>query len=127
VYWPVEDIPDEDSLYYRVHFNDIDSYGHPKPGAFRNNPKDSSNSGMSVNWARYATAEQARQNARKPVGEYSVVRMAAGKVRDIPNQTVVHEPLPDNRSHSEVFGVKDPEARVKLLEICYIELHFDKT
>jgi hypothetical protein len=82
---------------------------------------------MSVNWAKYSTAEEARENARKPAGEYSVVRLVAGKVRGVPGQTVVHEPLDDNRSHSEVFGVKDTEARVKLLAIHEVELRFDQT
>jgi hypothetical protein len=41
--------------------------------------------------------------------------MVVGRVRAIPNLSVEHVPLPENRAHTEVFGKKDVEARVMLL------------
>ena len=51
--WTVEEIPDEDALFFRIHYYDIDdSSGQPKPGAFRNSPKKVPGAGMSTNWAK---------------------------------------------------------------------------
>ncbi len=36
--WQAEEIPDSDSLFMRVHRNNLDSSGNPIPGAFRNQP-----------------------------------------------------------------------------------------
>src|SRR5258708_39074268 len=91
--WPVESIPDTDGLFFRVHVNDTDGNGHPIPGAFRNSPKTDPHPGMSVNWDRYSDAEGARQGASKPPSHYAVVRLIAGRVREIRGQTVTHEPF----------------------------------
>jgi hypothetical protein len=123
--WPVEEIPDEAGLFYRVHHGFADPDGKPTPGAFHNNPKSDPNAGMSVNWDKYSTAEEARQGTRKPATEYAIVKLNAGKVRKLPNQTVVHEPFDDNSSHSEVFGEKNTEVRAKLLEMYEPILDFD--
>ena len=49
-------------------------------------------------------------------GAVPVVRLNVGGVRAIKPLSVEHEPEPDNRAHTEVFGdkKKDPEVRLKL-------------
>ena len=114
--WPVENIPDLDRLYMRVHRNNqVD--GVPTPGAFRDHPPDGERPGMSTDWSRYSTPEETLARARKPE-DNGVVEMVVGAVRAIPNLRVEHVPLPENRAHSEVFGKKDVEARVLLQRAC---------
>ncbi len=71
------------------------------PIAFRNHPPESG--GMSTDWEKYATAEQCRNRAKIPA-DNAVIRMNAGRIRQIPGQTVEHAPLPENRAHTEVYG-----------------------
>lgn len=120
--WPIEEIPDEDRLFMRVHFENIVD-GEPGPGAFRDH-----GGGMSTDWEKYSTPEESQGRAQRPE-LYGVISLVTGEVRSIPSLTVVHEPLDDNRAHTEVFGEKrrDPEVRVKLTrmsqwEICYTAL-----
>lgn len=110
VVWPIEDIPNEDALYMRVHrqwFRD----SHVVPGSFRNRPDDATG-GMSTDWNRYATPGDTLQRARRPE-DNAVIRFAVGDIRAIPEQQVEHAPLPDNRAHTDVLGPKeqDPEIR----------------
>ncbi len=109
--WPVESIPDSDNLYMRIHHNQIRDDA-PIPGAFKDHE-----GGMSTDWNKYSTPFETRRRGRKPEQEYGVVSLPVGGVRSIPNLTVVHEPLPVNRAHSEVFGEKDTEARLKLCRL----------
>ncbi len=113
--WPIEIIPDQDRLYYRVHKTFIKSHGI-EPAAFSNWPKGSSS--ISVDWAKYATSQETRARARKP-GENAVVQFEAGKVRAIRGQRVEHSPdqETDNRAHSDVIGDKNTEVRTHLSRI----------
>lgn len=113
--WISEVIPDEDYLFLRVHQNDIDDEGNPTPSAFINRPKGSS--GMSVDWSRYCTSVKTRRRGAQPAERYSVVKFTVAKARTIPDQTVIHEPTPDNRAHSEVFGNKTTEVRERFMAI----------
>lgn len=121
--WPTEPIPDADFLLMRVHRVDLDPVGVPKPGAFKNRPDGAE--GMSTNWDRYATPQSTRESGRKPGGEYAVVSLCVGPVRQVPGQAVEHRPLPDNRAHSEVVGTKDPEVRLALRELHIVVLQAD--
>lgn len=84
------------------------------PGFFKNVPPDG---GMSCDWEQYSTAEETRKRAKKP-SETGVISMIAGEIGAVPNQRLEHEPIPENRSHSEVFGEKTPEVRLKFKRIC---------
>jgi hypothetical protein len=113
--WPIEVIPDEDRLYYRVH----QMYIRPdeiQPAAFTNQPKGSKF--MSVDWAKYTTPEKTRARARKRT-DNAVVQFVAGQVRAVQGQKVEHSPnqLEGNRSHSDVIGEKTPEVRTLLSRI----------
>jgi len=68
---------------------------------------------MSTDWEKYSTAQEARNRAKKP-NENGVVKLNAGKVRELQGMSVRHTPESSNRAHSEVFGEKTPEIRVKL-------------
>ena len=119
--WPVEEIPDEDQLYLRVHRRWLDT-GDLDPGCFQNHPKTTG--GMSTDWSRYATPEQTRARAlRSTPADNAVLALDVGKVRAIPSQVVQPAPifgdpqLPDNRAHTEVFGPKNAETRIHYLRI----------
>lgn len=43
-------------------------------------------------------------------------------MRQLDGASVAHTPIPENQSHSEVFGVDDNEARVKLRRLSEIEI-----
>lgn len=104
--WAIESIPDEDVVYLRVHEN------HFRDGTFVYLVFQNRGSGMSVEWCKYATPEEARQCARDPT-KNGIVALAVGGVRAIPTQRVEHVPT-HNRAHAEVRGEKDEEVRLKL-------------
>ena len=112
--WPAEEIPDADSLYMRVHRNDV-VYGELKPGVFRNRPdptRPTRSPAMSTDWSRYATPKDTRARALSSAPQDNgVISLNAGKVRGINRQRVEHTPKPtdptnpssrDNRAHTEV-------------------------
>jgi len=121
--WPVEEIPDDDSLYRRVHRVHWrrDSKEPIEPGAFKNYPKGSD--GMSVDWARYSTPQETR--ARGKPDENAVVQLVAGEVRMLQTQQVEHTPITENRSHSEVIGQKTARVRTQLSRICTVVIPLD--
>lgn len=117
--WQVEDIPGDDNLFYRVHRNSLMEDGSPMPGAFRNTP-DKVTDGMSTDWDKYSTADETRNRGAKDQSEYAIVSLCVVDVREIPNQRVVHSPdsINNNRAHTDVFGIKDVESRVKFKAKC---------
>lgn len=54
-----------------------------------------------------------RGRAQKPA-DNGVIQFKCGKVKEIPPLKVEHEPEKGNRAHTEVYGKKDEEVRVKL-------------
>lgn len=114
-----EEIPDEDRLYMRVHKNWIRD-GDLNPGTFRNNQ-----GGMSTDWSKYSDPERTKDrviNYEKDPDNYGVLSMNVGQVRDIPDQVIIHKPLDENRSHTDVEGVKKTRQRVLYLEIINWEI-----
>lgn len=111
--WPSEAIPDDDFLYMRVFHQMVKTDGTVSTGVFKNLPEKQD--GMSTNWSKYcADPMKAKEGARKPSSNYRVIKMNVGAVRSIPEQTVKHTPdwERQNRSHTDVFGLKDEEIRV---------------
>ncbi|MBW4618834.1 MAG: hypothetical protein KME17_05685 [Cyanosarcina radialis HA8281-LM2] len=119
--WESEDIPNTDRLFMRVHSQNIDENGKLKPGAFRNLPKDLPGSGMSTDWEKYSTPEETQKRARKP-SENAVIQLVCEEVRQVPGQTVTHTPKPEfnNQAHTDVYGEKNTEVRLKLMAIYQI-------
>jgi len=113
--WPEEEIPDPDHLFMRVEKSFVRN-GEIIPGAFRNRPTE--RDGMSTDWERYSTPEQTRNRAKVPSNN-GVIELLVEDVRKVPGQTVKHTPSHElnNRAHTDVFGAKDTEARVKLRRI----------
>ncbi len=131
--WPVEDIPNGDSLFYCVHVSLVPQRV-PVPGIFAEK-----GSSLSTDWEKYATPEQAR-NYRKEPSKNGIVRLQAGAVRSIDGLAARHAPDYErqNRAHSEVLGISTPvspvepgspyaglpsrvrktRVRLKLLELC---------
>lgn len=108
--WPVEEIPDADRLYLRVHRQWLKK-DRIAPGFFQNRP-DESTGAMSTDWSKYSTPEQTRGRARRPELN-AVIALLVHDVRSIPEQQVHHAPLqdhptiPDNRAHTDVAGPKE--------------------
>ena len=105
--WPVEGIPDPDSLFYRVPV----AWLRPAdlrvvPGIFRENKGS-----ISTDWEKYSTAVQTRARQGGPE-RFAVLRMIVGQVREIDGLSVAHEPIqnvdgqPDNRAHSSIYGLE---------------------
>jgi hypothetical protein len=118
--FPVEEIPDADSVLmraHRMHFNK----GELQPGVFR--AQDGS---MSVDWDKYSTPEATRQRAKKSPEKNAVIGMVVGSIRTIENLEVKHSPELDNQAHSDVsLPDKDAdltEVRVLLRRIAQIVL-----
>jgi hypothetical protein len=107
--WPIEQIPHEHFLFMRIHACYV-KFGDPI-GAFR----DIGN-GMSTDWEKYSTAQESRDRARDP-SQNGVVKLNVGKICQLEGMAVAHTPEPLNRAHSEVFGQKTPEIRMKLNRI----------
>ena len=115
--WEREDVPDDALLYRRVHHEKLYRDGRPRPAAFTDYK-----GGMSTDWQKYSTPKQTRRRATgHPQNEFAVVEFTAGQARNL-NQLVEHDPLPDNRAHTNVVGGKDEEVRRLLARLCRIAL-----
>ncbi len=79
---------------------------------------------MSVDWEKYSTPAQSQAIAKTPA-KNAIVSLRAGEVRQIQTLRVEHEPRRDNRAHSEIFGEKDPEVRVKLSRLITWEIRLE--
>lgn len=116
--WPIEEIPNRDALFMRVHDTWFKPGGAIAPGAFQKR-----DGGMSTDWSQYSTPEQTRQRGRTP-RDNAVVEMNVGRIRTIPGQRVEHRPFPDNRAHTDVLGEDDEEVRTVLRRFAEIVLPF---
>jgi hypothetical protein len=101
--WPIEVIPNDDRLFLRVHIALLPSKVL-HPGIFREQGE-----GMSTDWEKYSTAEEARRRARDP-SKNGIVALVAGVVRSIDDLEVRHAPdyARRNRAHSLVLGIDSP-------------------
>lgn len=97
--WPIEEIPDADSVFMRAHRNNFRD-GELLPGVFRVH-----NTGMSVNWDKYASAEETKQQASKNPEHNAVISMPVMSIRGIDDLRVEHTPKPSNQAHSDVLGL----------------------
>ena len=127
--YPIEEIPNEAILFYRIHTEYIDREENDdkkkiKPSAFDPQPKPHGTE-MSVGWNKYCSAQNIKDRARKPE-KNGVVSFNSTKVRESPPAlNVAHRPT-SNRDHSIIFDVlsdvNDPEIRIKLRRICQWEI-----
>jgi hypothetical protein len=107
--WPVEQIPDEDVLFFRIHRNYMVNDDEVPLGAFRDQ-----GGGMSTDWNKYSTPEESQMRSSIPA-DNGIVSLRVGGVRGINPLSVTHAPEPGNRSHTEVHGDKKaPRVRLQL-------------
>ena len=124
--WQIESIPDLDSLYFRIHkqnvFDNKDLKNIIKPRAFCNTPANGGN--MSTDWSKYATSQLTLDHVSKQYktgktefknkDDFGVVSFSVRKIKEIDsNHRVVHDPIqnipeiigdPNNRAHAIVDG-----------------------
>jgi hypothetical protein len=112
--WPVEVIPDDDSLYYRIHEVNVRN-GEILPVAFRE-----IGAGMSTDWNKYSTPKESLARAKNP-NKNGIVSFVVLNLRNDLNLSVEHTPTDKNRSHTNVIGIDD-ESRLKMLNICEWEI-----
>ena len=121
VAFPIEVIPNEAAAFMRAHKTRIRD-GLPTLSAFV--PKG--NGGLSVDWDKYSTPEEARSRGKVP-GDNAIIRMGVGDIRQIEEGIdIKHKPLSENRAHSEIGlpseGPAQAEIRVMLNRIATIIL-----
>ncbi len=111
---PVEVIPDNADLHYRVHRNLVKtSGGRLGPNCFR----DPTGEGLSTDWSKYKTAAQTRlsKGADKAI-DYGVVTLPVGRVRGIQQLSVVHAPTNDNDAHSHILGISTTDEELRTMQ-----------
>ncbi len=115
--WTVEDIPDPDKLFFRIHQTFIHS-GEVKPKVFVERGTDSAK-GMSTNWDKYSTAQNLKDGARVPE-DNGIASFITGEIRNI-GLKVNHAPLEDNQSHTNISGLpgnpKDTKFRLQMMDM----------
>jgi hypothetical protein len=117
---PAENIPDEDRLFHRVHIDIVrTSGGKLGPKCFR----DSSGKGMSTDWSKYSSPERTRMgNGTHKAKNYGVTALGVGRVRQIDQLQVVHDPTDDNDAHTNILGLSQGELltqqRAELYDAC---------
>ena len=121
--WETEEIPNQDLLFMHIHRQWLHDDGSISAGAFQNRP--TKDDGMSTNWEKYSSARATKERARSPE-DNAVVKMLAVNAGDIPGQTITHTPQQTNRAHTDIFGEKNPEARVLFGRIVEIVIGIDE-
>ena len=101
--WPVEEIPDNDILFYRVHRIYIRAE-KLKPKVFQERGTGDEK-GMSTNWNLYSTAQDVQDQAKIP-SDNGVIEFSVSALRNV-DLNVNHKPLDNNRSHTNVNGLPD--------------------
>ncbi|MEJ7684312.1 MAG: hypothetical protein WKG06_41975 [Segetibacter sp.] len=94
------------------------------PIAFRNHE-----GGMSTDWANYSTPKETQERVKlygKFPENYGVINMVVADVRKIEGQQVIHKPLPENYSHTDVEGEKTDKVRLLFLRIYKWEIEVKK-
>lgn len=121
--YPVEDIPDEDLLYKRIHIRNDFRDGKVIPGAFRERV-EGTDKGMSTDWSKYSTPKKTKNRARKPK-ENAVISFITLNLISL-KLNVIHHPEPLNRAHTNITGIgRDPEIRTKLKDSFVWEIRFE--
>ena len=132
--YPIEDIPNEDLLYYRIHAANIDNEETDpikkiRLVAFDPHPKGSLQ--MSTNWHKYSTALDLQQLSKVP-DMNGIVSFEVEKIRKMPFPLqVVHDPILTeqfkNQAHTLVLDIpprkNDIGIRLKLRDICSWEIN----
>lgn len=139
--WQIESIPDSDTLYFRIHkqnvFDNKDLKNIIRPRAFCNTPASGSN--MSTDWSKYVTPQLTLNHVSKQYKtgktefknkeDFGVVSFSVVKIKEIDsNHAVLHAPIqnipeiigdPNNRAHAiidgKISGDKEDSLEVRAL------------
>lgn len=131
--FPIEEIPNEDLVYYRIHEVNIDiEESDPRKKiklvAFDPHPKESTQ--MSTDWAKYRTPFESQQSAKVPEKNW-IVSFIVEELRTPPYPLQVkHYPILTehfkNQAHALVLDIpprkNDIGIRVKLRDLCTWEI-----
>ncbi len=111
----IENIPDDDLLYYRVHKTFIVE-GVLVPGAFKE-LGEGADRGMSTDWSKYSTPIESQNRARSPK-DNGIISGNVGNIKSI-GLSVVHAPIELNIAHTNIKGIdaNTTEYRRKLLKV----------
>ena len=117
--WLIEEIRDNQSLYYRVHKNLVRD-NEVIPGAFREIGKADKRS-ISMDWESYSTPKESLARAINPL-DNGIISFVAGQLRSL-SFAVIHSPdiKLNNRAHTDVKGLdaKKPEEKTETrLKMC---------
>ena len=109
-----EHIPPKGVLYRRVYWRFCKD-GKIRPSAFK--VYGPGGTGVSVDWGKYSTAEEALGRADRPM-ENGVAALVAGEVRTVDELDAVHDPVEGNLAHSQISHLDptDDEAYTDLRE-----------
>ncbi len=120
--WGIEDIPNEHFFFRRIHRNFIQNDPEfPRmqvvPQNVFNEPSKSWSKeklanwkGISVDWDRFAKAEETLHRGDKEPSNYGVITSQISQVRSIIPLNIIHDPkqndpkFDDNRAHSLITG-----------------------
>lgn len=123
--YPIEEIPDNNLLFYRIHIVNIDTSETDKkkkikPVAFDPQPKPTSTQ-MSVDWSKYSSALDTQNRAKIPE-KNGVLSFNSTQVREAPQPLEVRHSPSTNQAHSLIYDIppekNNPEIRIKLRRIC---------
>ena len=103
----IEQIPDTDRLFYRIHDHTLKKGGQVHSGCFTQQGKGKSRS-MSTDWNKYSSATKSRSRAREP-SKNSIASFVKGEVAQIDGIGVSHDPIWCNRAHTSVRWHDDRE------------------
>ena len=131
--YPIENIPSEDTLYYRVHKTKIDLDETDEKRkimllVFDPQPKGATE--MSIDWSKYSSALDAQNRAKIPT-DNGVLSFWVKDVRANPFPLIVrHDPVLTehfkNRAHAIILDLpprkNDIGIRLKLRDICKWEI-----
>ena len=105
--FPIENIPDADSVFMRAH------RGYIRDGDIMTGVFKEQDGGMSVDWDKYASPKDTKARAKTPA-DNAVLSLPVAGIRAIGDLDVKHTPEPTNRAHSEVDL---PDDREELAEV----------
>lgn len=120
--WAAENIPDADMLFYRLHVTVDFRDGIIKPRAFQERGEGDER-GMSTDWEKYSTPKKSRDRVRehgKDPANYRIGKFIAGILRNELLLSVNHQPVAENRAHTNVIGIdgeRETELRLKLRDL----------
>jgi hypothetical protein len=112
--WPIEEIPNQDLLFMRVHLNLIREGHDSTLNGVSKNIFRVHEDGISTNWNKYSTPEKTRQEGKNPEMN-GVIKLMVGDIRTISSVKVMHSPIRENRAHTNIQNI--PNDPVKTLII----------